>query len=131
MLERVSLPYGSFFEAVPAEHRAFFAGLRTFWRTREAVCVHGGLDPQRGPVESQRREAMIWGHTKWPGDYGGPDVVMYGHCDNAELTSDGWPRPAIGPASIGVDTISHGILTAFRLPERRILQSSRFLHGAV
>jgi hypothetical protein len=74
---------------------------------------------------------MIWGHTKWPGDYAGPDVVMYGHCDNAELNSDGWPGPAMGPASIGVDTISHGILTAFRLPERRMLQSSRFLHEAV
>jgi serine/threonine protein phosphatase 1 len=131
VLERVRLPYHTFFEAIPAEHWEFFKALTTFWRTSEAVCVHGGLDPQRGPVESQGREAMIWGHTKWPGDYAGPDVVMYGHCDNAELNSDGWPGPAMGPASIGVDTISHGILTAFRLPERRMLQSSRFLHEAV
>ena len=131
VFDRVSLPYQAFFEAIPAEHWAFFRGLRTYWRTSEGVCVHGGLDPQRGPVEAQGREAMIWGHTKWPGDYAGPDVVLYGHYDNAELSADGWPRPAIGLASIGVDTISHGILTAIRLPERHIVQSSRFVQEAV
>jgi serine/threonine protein phosphatase 1 len=128
VLERVRLPYESFFEAIPTEHWAFFKGLRTFWRTSEGVCVHAGLDPQAGPVEAQRREAVIWGDAKWPGSYAGADVVIYGHCDDAELGADGWPRPAIGAASIGVDTISHGILTAFRLPERRVLQSRRFLH---
>jgi serine/threonine protein phosphatase 1 len=131
VLERVSLPYRAFFEAIPSEHLAFFKGLRTFWRTREAVCVHGGLDPQSGPVESQSRDVMVWGHPKWPGDYAGPDLVMYGHCDNAELTADGWPSPAMGPASIGIDTISHGILTACVLPGRRVLQSRRFVQEAV
>ena len=29
-------------------------------------------------------------------------------------------------SSIGIDTISHGILTAFRLPDRRVFQSARF-----
>ena len=74
---------------------------------------------------------MIWGDIKWPGEYTGPDLVIYGHCDNAELSADGWPRPAIGLASIGVDTISHGVLTAFRLPERRVVQSRRSLREAV
>ena len=129
--ERVSLPYQYFFDAIPAEHWAFFRGLKTFWRTRDAVCVHGGLDPRRGPVEFQSREAMIWGHSTWPGDYAGPDVVLYGHWDNAQLGPDGWPAPAIGLACIGVDTISHGILTAIRLPERHVVQSGRHLHEAV
>jgi serine/threonine protein phosphatase 1 len=131
VFERVRLPYEAFFAAIPPEHWAFFRELRTFWRTRDAVCVHGGLDPQRGPVETQKREAVIWGHTKWPGDYVGPDVVIYGHCDNAVLSADGWPGPAISVASVGVDTISHGILTAFRLPERRVVQSRRFFQAAV
>jgi serine/threonine protein phosphatase 1 len=127
VLERVSLPYELFFKSIPAEHLVFFRGLKPYCRTSEAVCVHGGLDPQRGPVESQKREALLWGHANWPAQYAGPDVVIYGHYDDAELNADGWPEPAIGPASVGVDTISHGILTAFRLPERRIVQSTRFL----
>jgi serine/threonine protein phosphatase 1 len=131
VLERVKLPYDAFFDAIPAEHWAFFRDLRAFCRTAEAVCVHGGLDPRRGPVEVQEREAMIWGHFKWPGEYAGPDLVIYGHCDNAELSADGWPWPAISLASIGVDTISHGVLTAFRLPERRVVQSRRFSREAV
>ena len=130
VLEQVALPYDAFFDAVPPEHWAFFKALKPFCRTADAVCVHGGLDPGRGPVESQTTEAAIWGTGTFLRDYAGPDIVVYGHWDNADLSEDGWPRPAIGRATIGIDTISHGILTAVRLPDRRVVQSSRFLHPA-
>jgi predicted MPP superfamily phosphohydrolase len=71
-------------------------------------------------------EAMIWGTATFLTHYGGPDIVLYGHWDNSDLDADGWPMPAIGRASIGIDTISHGVLTAFRLPDRRVFQSDRF-----
>jgi serine/threonine protein phosphatase 1 len=125
ILERVALPYDAFFEAIPPEHLAFFKELMPFHRTDDAVCVHGGLDPRRGPVEAQTRDAMIWGTAAFLTDYRGPDIVMYGHWDNSSLDADGWPQPAIGPASVGIDTISHGVLTAFRLPDRRMFQSAR------
>ena len=35
VLERVSVPYQIFFDAVPAEHLAFFSSLSPFWRTPE------------------------------------------------------------------------------------------------
>ena len=35
-------------------------------------------------------------------------------------------RASVVATSIGIDTISHGILTAFRLPDRRVFQSARF-----
>ena len=125
ILDRVALPYDAFFNAMPPEHLAFFRELRTFYRTADGVCVHAGLDPRRGSVEEQTREAMIWGTAGFPSDYAGPDIVMYGHWDNSALTDDGWPVPAIRRASIGIDTISHGVLTAFRLPDRRVFQSAR------
>jgi hypothetical protein len=41
------------------------------------------------------------------------------------LDDDGWPAPRIVGNTIGIDTISHGVLTAIRMPERRIFQSTR------
>jgi len=126
VLDRVALPYEAFLDAMPPEHLAFFQDLKSFWRTADCVCVHGGLDPGRGSVEAQTREAMIWGPSRFLTDYIGPDVVLYGHWDNSDLDPNGWPLPAVGRASIGIDTISHGVLTAFRLPDRRVFQSDRF-----
>jgi serine/threonine protein phosphatase 1 len=125
IMDRVPLPYDAFFDAMPAEHMAFFKELRTFCRTADGVYVHGGLDPRRGSVEEQTPEAMIKGTASFLSDYAGPDIVTYGHWDNSALTDEGWPMPAIGRASIGIDTISHGVLTAFRLPDRRVFQSAR------
>ena len=129
VLERVALPYDDFFAAIPPDHWAFFKELKPFCRTPDCVCVHGGLDPGRGAVETQTREAMIWGAEAFVRDYAGPDIVIYGHWDNSESGDDGWPRPAVGRASIGIDTISHGVLTAFRLPDRRVFQSERFSYA--
>ena len=126
VLDRIALPYDVFFDAMPPEHRAFFENLKVYCRTADGVCVHGGLDPHRGSVEAQTRDAMIWGTATFLTDYVGPDVVLYGHWDNSDLDDDGWPLPAIGRASIGIDTISHGVLTAVRLPDRHVFQSDRF-----
>jgi hypothetical protein len=126
VLERIALPYDAFLDAIPSEHLTFFEGLKSFWRTSDGVCVHGGFDPRRGAVEVQTHEAMIWGAETFLTDYVGPEIVLYGHWDNAALDADRWPMPAIGRASIGIDTISHGVLTAFRLPDRRVFQSERF-----
>jgi hypothetical protein len=120
------LPYEAFFNAMPREHLAFFKDLQPFCRTADGVCVHGGLDPRRGSVEAQTREAMIWGTATFLTDYAGPDIVLYGHWDNSDRDDHGWPQPSIGRAGIGIDTISHGVLTAFRLPDRRVFQSGRF-----
>jgi hypothetical protein len=35
---------------------------------------------------------------------------------SASPTKDGWPTPAISGGTIGIDTISHGVLTAVRMP---------------
>jgi hypothetical protein len=51
---------------------------------------------------------------------------VYGHRNNAVVSADGWPSPAILGRTIGIDTISHGVLTAVRLPDGRVFQSARF-----
>ena len=45
--------------------------------------------------------------------------------NNAVLTTQGWPMPAISGRTIGLDTISHGVLTAVRMPGGDIFQSAR------
>ena len=50
---------------------------------------------------------------------------MYGHHDNATLNADGWPGPTTIGRTIGIDTISHGVLTAIRLPDGTPFQSAR------
>jgi serine/threonine protein phosphatase 1 len=127
ILDRVPLPYDLFFDAIPSAHLAFFKGLQVFCRTSDCVCVHGGLDPRGGPVEAQTRDAMIWGTPRFLDEYSGDDIVIYGHCDNARLDQHGWPQPAAGRGTLGIDTISHGVLTAIRLPDRRVFQSDRFM----
>jgi serine/threonine protein phosphatase 1 len=124
--DQVTLPYDEFLRVLPAAHLTFLRGLRLFHRTADAVCVHGGLDPTIPAVEAQTRDAILWGTGTFLTAYDGPDLVLYGHWDNATIDAVGWPHPAIGPWSIGIDTVSHGILTAVRLPDRRVFQSGRF-----
>jgi serine/threonine protein phosphatase 1 len=124
-LGHCTLPYEAFFDCVPPEHIEFFEGLRLYYQGLDCVCTHAGLDPRISCVQEQRREALIWGTDGFPAEYEGREVVVYGHRDNATLNTDGWPTPTIVGRTFGVDTISHGVLTAVRLPDQRIFQSPR------
>jgi serine/threonine protein phosphatase 1 len=128
-LGRCVLPYGAFFDAVPRAHIEFLAGLRVYHQTADCVCAHGGVDPRVAGIREQSREALIWGGDGFPGQYDGAERVVYGHRNNAQLNAAGWPAPAIAGRTIGVDTISHGVLTAIRLPDRRVFQSARYAAG--
>jgi serine/threonine protein phosphatase 1 len=124
-LERRALPYESFFDSVPQEHLRFFEDLRLYHRTADCVCSHGGLDPAIARLEDQKREALIWGAGSFPLGYERAETIVYGHWNNAALTAE-WPTPAIVGRTIGIDTISHGVLTALQLPDRRVFQSGRY-----
>lgn len=124
-LEQVPLPYDVFFDQVPDRHLEFFRDLRFYHRTPDCVCTHGGLDPQVSELRKQSPQDLIWGAGTFPDGYSGADIVVYGHRNNATLDDDGWPSPTIVGQTIGIDTISHGVLTAIRLPDRRLFQSAR------
>ena len=126
VLERSPLPYDIFFDIVPAEHIDFLRSLQTFCRTPDAVCVHGGLDPDAGPVEEQRSDNLLWGADGFPECYQGVEFVLYGHANDHVLDQRGWPQPRILGRTCGLDTISRGVLTALRLPEGIVLQSDRY-----
>jgi hypothetical protein len=120
-----SLPYEAFFASVPEAH-VLFRSLLPYCRTPDCVCVHGGLDPAGPEVEQQKREALVWGTDLFPGGYGGSEMIVNGHRNNAELDPAGWPKPRVIRRTIGLDTISHGVLTAMRLPDGRVFQSRRY-----
>jgi serine/threonine protein phosphatase 1 len=121
-----ALPYDRFFDAVPSAHITFFEGLQLFHRTEDGAFVHAGIDPEAGTLERQSPFTLLMGVFGFPQDYSGPPVVVYGHHNNAEVR-DGWAHPRVTQWTIGIDTISHGVLTAVRLPERTIVQSARYL----
>jgi serine/threonine protein phosphatase 1 len=123
----VPLPYDAFFDQLPAAHLQFFIQLRSHHRSPDCVCAHAGVDPRLATLESQNRHALVWGVHSFPALYRGPEVVVYGHHNNATLDADGWPSPAVVGSTIGIDTIAHGVLTAVRLPDRRVFQSARHL----
>jgi serine/threonine protein phosphatase 1 len=125
-LEQVALPYEAFFDCMPAEHLEFFETLRLYHQTADCACAHGGLDSLAKDIQQQSRHDLIWGGVTFPDGYEGSEVVVYGHHNNAVLDDDGWPKPAIVGRTIGVDTISHGVLTAIRLPDNRLFQSARY-----
>lgn len=123
--DRVRIPYEIFFNQVPARHLSFLQNLKPYWRTPDAVCVHGGIDPRGADPEGQDREDLLWGTDAFPAQYRGRDLIVYGHWSNAIINQSGWPEPNVFGRTIGIDTIAHGVLTAIRLPERRAFQSRR------
>jgi serine/threonine protein phosphatase 1 len=120
------LPYDLFFASLPEAHRLFFQELVVACETPDCVCVHGGLDPHVARLDEQARDAVIWGTRNFQEEYAGEKPVVYGHWNNADVDSTGWPSPRSIGRTIGIDTIAHGVLTAIRLPDLRLFQSSRY-----
>ena len=69
---------------------------------------------------------LTWGHNGFPEEYTGEAYVMYGHHNDPDVDADGWPGPRIVGRTIGVDTISHGVLTAVALPGPQVFQSTMY-----
>lgn len=121
--ERVALPYEAFFDAVPPEHLRFFRELEPFYRTPDVICVHGGLALD-GVLDPLDEDVHVWGPLGFPEDYEGADPVVYGHRGNGIVDGDGSVRPCAGTnRTYGIDTISHGVLTAMRFPDGAMFQS--------
>jgi len=124
--EKVEIPYGIFFDLLPPHHFEFLHTLVVYHRTPDALCVHGGLDPLVGPLEQQDTESIIWGTDRFPAEYKGDEVIVYGHWGNAVLNDEGWPGPNMRDNSIGIDPIGTGVLTALKLTGCEVYQSGMF-----
>jgi serine/threonine protein phosphatase 1 len=122
-LGKHELPYDIFFAAVPEAHLRFFQSLVFSHRTADCLCTHAGIDPQIPAHEDQDVRALVWGASSFPDRYEGTETIVYGHMNNADIDSTGWPRPHVAGNTIGIDTIAHGVLTAIRLPGQRLFQS--------
>jgi serine/threonine protein phosphatase 1 len=122
------LPYHLFFEALPPAHRAFFGGLRSCFQAEDCICVHAGVHPgfAADAPHEHPRNSLVWGARDFPEAYAGASTVVYGHHNNADIDANGWPHPRVLGATIGIDTIAHGVLTAMRFPDRRVFQSARY-----
>ncbi len=128
--DALRLPYDMFFEAMPAAHLQFFETLRLTYDDPQGIYVHAGFDSRLLP-EAQTRDAVLFGRNDggFPGTYLGARVVVYGHRNNPILDAEGWPSPRVDAHTIGLDTSHHGVVSAVRLPDRRVFQSGRFLEG--
>jgi serine/threonine protein phosphatase 1 len=120
------LPYEAFFDAMPKSHAAFFSSLALSFENEDCVCTHAGLDPSVAALSDQTADALVWGHQAFLRDYRRQQTIVYGHWNNADLDSDGWPHPRMASNTIGIDTIAHGVLTAIRLPDRVVFQSAKY-----
>lgn len=101
----------------PPAHVQFFESLRLYYQSADCLCTHGGLNPRVGSIHEQTRHDLIWGAASFPDKYTGSEPIVYGHRNNAVMDAAGWPLPAIVGRTMGIDTISHGVLTAVRLPD--------------
>jgi serine/threonine protein phosphatase 1 len=128
-LSRHALPYELFFDAMPPDHQRFFRQLAYAYGNDDCICTHAGVDPAVPRLGDQAPEVCTWGHDRFLTDYRGATPAVYGHWNNAVLDADGWPRPRIAGSTIGLDTISRGVLSAIRLPDRTVFQSRRFQDG--
>jgi len=123
--EEAALRYELFFDAMPDTHRAFFHSLALVHVTTDAICAHAGIDPAVPSIEEQTARTLTWGASGFPDAHRGELPVIYGHFNDAVLDAAGWPHPRITEYALGIDTISHGVLTAVRLPDRKVFQSHR------
>ena len=122
-LENPHLPYEAFFDAVPADHIRFFRELKPFHRSPDVICVHAGMSLD-GVLDPLDDNVHVWGPLGFPEEYEGQAPVVYGHRNNGVLEADGSVRPRVGKnRTYGIDTISHGVLTAMRFPDERIFQA--------
>jgi calcineurin-like phosphoesterase family protein len=124
---RCVLPYEVFFDAVPSSHKEFFDRLTLSFRNEDCICTHAGLDPRVPDFADQTAESLIWGDVRFPENYHGEEAVVYGHRNDAIPDARGWPLLRVGLNTIGIDTIGYGVLTAIRMPDRRVFQSARYL----
>jgi serine/threonine protein phosphatase 1 len=121
--ERVRIGYQIFFDLVPREHVEFLQSLKLYHRTADVVCVHGGVLDDR-PLRLQDPQTLIWGPGGFPDGYQGQEAVVYGHRDNSVRDENGWPGPCLKTnRTFGIDTISHGFLTAMSFPDLQVIQS--------
>ena len=127
LTERIRLPYNLFFDALPQTHVEFFENLKLVYRSEDVLCVHGGLSPDVESLEAQNPRDITWGCDGFPERYHGEQAVVYGHKNHHDVDESGWPMPHIlDNGTFGIDTISSGVLTAVRFPDRRVFQSRRF-----
>jgi serine/threonine protein phosphatase 1 len=127
-LTRTRLPYGPFFESMPAAHHDFFDGLALSFEADDCFCAHAGVDPDVADFAGQTQDSLLWGARGFPRAYFGDKTIVYGHWNNAIVDDRGWPAPRFEGRTIGIDTISRGVLTAVRMPDRRVFQSARYPH---
>lgn len=121
---KVALPYEAFFDAMPPEHLRFFRELKPYHRTPDVICVHGGLSLD-GILDPDDDNVHVWGPLGFPEEYEGRGEVVYGHRDNGIKDGDGSVYPCVdNNRTFGIDTISHGVLTAMRFPDRTVWQSA-------
>ena len=125
-LRRCALPYDVFFDAMPDEHQRFVRQLVVAYSNDDCICTHAGLDPAVPRLGDQTSDVCIWGHDAFPAEYVGATPAVYGHWNAAVIDLDGWPHPRIEGNTVMLDTISHGVLSAIRFPDRTVFQSRRF-----
>jgi serine/threonine protein phosphatase 1 len=121
----VALPYELFFDAMPASHLSFLEELGTCHRSADAYCSHAGVVPAIRNLDAQPRHDLIWGASGFPSAYAGDELIVYGHWNNAAVDASGWPGPRFLNNTIGLDTSAFGVVTALRLPDRRVFQSAQ------
>ena len=121
--ERVRIGYEIFFDSMPRKHLEFLKRLKLYHRTADVVCVHGGVLGDR-PLDQQDPETLLWGPDGFPDGYHGLEAVVYGHWNNSVPDENGWPGPCVkANRTFGIDTISHGFLTAMSFPDGEVIQS--------
>jgi serine/threonine protein phosphatase 1 len=121
---RIALPYDLFFDAMPSSHLQFLDELQLSFATEDCLCSHAGVAPALA-LEHQTANTLVWGSSDFPSAYRGATTIVYGHWNDAVLDERQWPQPNIRANTIGVDTIASGVLTAIRLPDRRVFQSAK------
>ncbi|MBX3027702.1 serine/threonine protein phosphatase [bacterium] len=105
---------------LPAEHRAFLAGLRTHAYFDNFLCVHAGVRPNR-PLASQSEEDLLWIREDFIAQaHPFPYTVLFGHTPHRDVFVD-------LPYKVGLDTglVYGNRLSCLEIDARTVWQIGR------
>ncbi len=121
------LSFRIFFDSMPKDHLEFLInGLTRYYACDGLICTHSGIRPNL-PLSEQTEVDLYWNDpAKMMKSWKGPQTLVIGHRDTANIDTSLEGKPIIKEHIALLDTgaYKHGILTAVRFPDRKVLQST-------
>lgn len=122
--------YQHFFQQImPRDHLTFFTSLQNYYENEYCICVHAGLNIDL-PLAEQQEQDLLWSlPANFLQTWQGEKILVMGHQGTHSVDESMWGKPIVTEKVALLDTSCYetGVLTAMRLPDRKVFQAQKTL----